>query len=106
MSYFVRYIILLQQLKTDIFRQTYKADFGEIKQEYVCVWVAVLARINYIVFTKRVFSYKSQSVVLLHPTIFLLVVAAVNILYTRQVLLNMAPNAKENPTESTAARAC
>ena len=39
-------------------------------------------------------------------TIFLLVVAAVNILCTRQVLLNMAPNAKENPTESTAARAC
>ena len=50
--------------------------------------------------------YSLQPVVLLHPTIFLLVVAAVNILYTRQVLLNMAPNAKENPTESTAARAC
>jgi len=35
-----------------------------------------------------------------------LVVAAVNILCTRQVLLNIAPNDKENPIESTAARAC
>ena len=68
--------------------------------------VPVLAHLNNIVITKLVSPYRTQSVVLLHLTIFLLVVAAVNILCTRQVLLNMAPNAKENPTESTAARAC
>ena len=35
-------------------------------------------------------------------TIFLRVLAAVKILWTRQVLLNMAPNDKENPTDRTA----
>ena len=70
-----------------------------------CKCVAVPARLNYIVFKKRVSPYRSKSEVS-HLTIFLWVVVAVNILCTRQVLLNMAPNAKENPTESTAARAC
>ena len=39
-------------------------------------------------------------------TIFLLTVAAVNILFTLQVLLKIAPNDRENPIENTEVFTC